>query len=236
MAIDPLDESTISVSIKLPFSPAESLGYALRSIDGGGTWTAMNLPNGEPVRFRTALDGWQAGGAVDQTLSRTQDAGATWQSVAVAIPPAYAGDRAAYSNPVFFGTSGVLPVFLWVPGGGPLIAAFYTTVTAGDRWSLAASVEAAPDGSSMPVVVTGPQSWLVDTNHGLLATTDAKTFSPLAASGLDPSTVATLHATGTTIWAVTSVSSCTVAKTACTTSTWLERSSNNGENWAPSSP
>jgi hypothetical protein len=236
VSIDAVDAANVWVVIKLPFSPAESIGDALRSTDGGSTWTSVNVPSGEPVSFRTDIDGWQVSGAVNQTLNRTQDGGKTWQPVKVAIPQAYAGDRVAYSDPIFFGPSGVLPVMLWVPGAGPLIAAFYTSADAGSTWMLSSMLRAAPDGASRPVAVTGPSSWIIATDKGLTAMAAGGAPTQPAAGGIQPSNIAALAFGGTTLWAIASSSSCTVSKSNCATRTWLERSVDNGANWADATP
>lgn len=236
VSIDAVDPESVWVVIKLPFSPAESIGYGLHSSDGGLTWTSVNLPSGEPVSFTTGQEGWQVGGAVSQDLNRTLDGGGTWQPMQVAIPQAYAADRVGYSDPTFFGSSGVLPVMLWVPGAGPLVAAFFTSSDAGATWALSSTVQAARDGSSRPIAVTGPSSWVIVTDSGLAAVANGGTVTHPAAVGLQPSNVATLAFGGTTLWAIASSSSCTTSKTDCATRTWLEQSGDNGANWLTAGP
>jgi hypothetical protein len=236
IAIDVLDDMHVIISIKMPFSSAESIGYALNSGDDGKTWVSINLPNGDPVGFRTPLDGWQAGGPVDQDLNRSTDGGETWRSVKLTFPDQFKERRIAFSNPVFFGEAGVLPVYASVPGGGPLDVAFFTSQDAGDTWTLAGSIEAASEGSQTPVVVAGPESWLVETSQGLQATSDGMNFSPVEVSGLDPSLLLALTASGPTLWASVGSSSCTTQKVDCVTKTWLERSADSGRTWTTASP
>lgn len=236
VAVDAVDDTTVWVSVRSPLSAAENIGYGLRSLDGGATWTAVTLPSGEPVSFRTPRDGWQVGGAVNQSLSRTVDGGATWTPVRVTVPATDAARRVGYSDPVFFGSSGVLPVFLWTPGGGPLLVALYTTESDGDAWALASVETAARDGSSTPVAVIGPRAWLVKTDSGLLSTADAAGAASVAATGLPLPAVGMLTATGTTVWALGGSSSCTVAKTDCTAQSWLDRSTDGGVTWASAGP
>lgn len=236
VAVDAVDDSTAWVAIKMPFSAAESIGYALATTDGGATWVAVNLPFGDGVAFQSRLDGWQAGGAVFQSLNRTRDGGKTWQPIEVAVPPAYSGFRVSYSNPVFFGSNAVLPIFLSNPGSGPLVVAFYTSGTAGESWSLGGTVSAAPDGSWAPFAVTGPTAWVVASNGHLWRTADGATYSstPITDSGIGA--IASLSADSSGLWATASSSACTVAKTTCTTQEGLEHSVDGGATWVAAAP
>lgn len=235
IGLDPLDNSNVWIAIKLPFSSAESIGYGLHSSDGGKTWSAIDLPNGDPVAFHTAQDGWQAGGPVNQHLHRTTDGGKTWEAVTLPVPPQQKGDRVAYSNPTFFGDSGVLPVYLSLPGRGPLVVAFYVTRDGGQSWALATTLQASPEGASAPVLVAAPNSWLVETSQGLEATRDGVRFSATNATGLGEVS-ALLRPNGSTLWAVAASSTCDASKTNCTTKRWLEKSGDGGHTWVTDSP
>jgi len=232
VAVDALDNSTVFITIKMPFSPAESIGYALESGDGGKTWSSVDLPNGDPVAFRTVLDGWQAGGPVNQELNRSQDGGKMWNPVKLPIPAEHKDDRVAYSNPVFFGEDGVLAVYLRGQEGGPLVVAFFASQNRGDDWVLSSSIDASSDGAQVPVVITGPTSWLVETSNGLQASSDGVAFSSVGESGLAPSSVALLGSSEHVLWAVVAESSCNAYKSDCRTKTLLERSTDGGLTWA----
>jgi hypothetical protein len=236
VAIDALDDMNIWITIKMPFSAAESIGYALASHDGGRSWSSISLPNGDPVDFRTSQDGWQAGGPVNQYLSRSQDGGKTWQPVDLPIPEKYKDHRVAFANPIFFGLNGVLPVSLNIPGGGPLVVAFFTSKNAGDDWSLTASIEAAPDGSTVPLAVASQTAWVVETSKGLESTSDGLTFAPVGESGMSPSSLISLAADGSALWATVGASSCPAGKSSCVARTLLERSTDGGRTWSFATP
>lgn len=233
VSVDALDGAHAWITIKLPFSPAESLGYALMSGDGGQTWSSISLPNGDPVVFNSPDDGWQAGGPTDQAFNRTIDGGKTWIPVSLPLPGGYG--HASYSDPTFFGQDGVVPVYLNKSVPGPLVVAFYKTTDGGQTWVLGATVSAAPDGERVPAVVASPTTWLVQASAGLVGTSDGRTFSQLHEAGLSP-VRELLAAQGSTFWARAESSACSGVKTNCSTSSWLEKSRDGGHTWAPASP
>ena len=67
------------VTYRLMTSIVFSRGLLLKTEDGGKTWTAHDLPIGEPVFFDSPLSGWTAGGVAGDELFTTADGGLTWQ-------------------------------------------------------------------------------------------------------------------------------------------------------------
>lgn len=74
-----LDAANGWVTYRLMTSVLFSRGVMLKTEDGGKTWTAHDLPIGEPVFFDSPLSGWTAGGAAGDEFYTTADGGLTWQ-------------------------------------------------------------------------------------------------------------------------------------------------------------
>jgi photosystem II stability/assembly factor-like uncharacterized protein len=140
---------------KEPTGSNFSLGRLFRTDDGGGTWTELQIPVGEAVRFLTPDLGWTAGGASGGKLYATRDGGRTWQRQAVT-----AEHSVFYDLPTFTSaTDGVLPVTFH--DSRPRVA-FYVTHDSGQSWALAAEVplQTAPTGTP-PVSILDAQHWIV---------------------------------------------------------------------------
>lgn len=234
IAVDAIDASHVWVTIKLPFSAAESRGYVLGSSDGGETWTGINTPYGDPVYFADRSDGWQAGGPVFQVLSHTTDGGVTWQSVALPIPSTLAGRRIAYANPSLFGSTGLLPVFL-TSGTGDMTLLFFKSADGGATWAAGPSLTGLSGSETLPTVVASPTSWLVDTRSGIQSTTSGTSFVGVGAAGLPPRHQL-IPGPGPTFWAIAMSASCAPAKPACFESSWLDVSVDAGQTWHKASP
>jgi photosystem II stability/assembly factor-like uncharacterized protein len=113
-------------------------GALFRTRDGGATWTRLDIPIGEPVRFADALHGWTAGGPAGDALYETADGGAAWTRVNVPVPAGVGLDaRPQCGLPATIGNTALLPVS-WV-AGDDATEAFYRPTTAGQDWRLAAT-------------------------------------------------------------------------------------------------
>jgi hypothetical protein len=70
-----------------PTSTQSSIGTLYGTDDGGGTWTKLNAPSGEPIHFTDVSTGWQTSGPFTGTLYVTHDGGASWTSVFPQVTP-----------------------------------------------------------------------------------------------------------------------------------------------------
>ena len=122
-------------------------GLLFKTIDGGVTWSELNLPVdsyfkasiGDPVYFATEQLGWIA---TDPQISsnllyRTQDGGKTWKYQTVGIATDNTSQR-VYNLPQFVNTKdGLLPV--WNSGGNKNFEEVYITHDGGITWQLDSS-------------------------------------------------------------------------------------------------
>jgi photosystem II stability/assembly factor-like uncharacterized protein len=77
--LDFLDNQIGWVIVKLISSANFSNGRLYHTQDGGLSWSAYEIPLGEPVHFLDPLRGWVAGGPAGNQLFYTEDAGRSWQ-------------------------------------------------------------------------------------------------------------------------------------------------------------
>ena len=158
-SIDWLDEQTGWVSVKRQTGSNFSAGTLFQTIDGGQTWTTLDLPIGEPVHFVDSQVGWVAGGPAGDDLFKTQDAGKTWNR-----QPVPGGSATAQRNtiipPVFDSPgNGLLPVITQM--GDESQFKIFSTRDGGRSWISITSIPL----DSQPGML--PLSWL--DAHGLVA-------------------------------------------------------------------
>jgi photosystem II stability/assembly factor-like uncharacterized protein len=129
-----------------PLGMSSDVKYLYRTLDGGQTWSSLEMPAVGLVVFVDDSIGWAVGGVshwTSELLFRTPDGGIHWQPVDLTSPVAYAGAAHDYHTPVFFSDQvGVLPVnfFRSEPGGRQGLG-FYTTQDDGKLWSYAGAIE-----------------------------------------------------------------------------------------------
>jgi photosystem II stability/assembly factor-like uncharacterized protein len=120
--------------------------------DGGVSWVSVfhndptqagssdSLPlSGDKtgMTFVDARTGWVTGSIPmdgNVYLYVTHDGGATWSQQAVPLPPGYESYQYMTNAPIFFGSYGLLPLYVY-PTGGNAELTFYVSTDGGASWS-----------------------------------------------------------------------------------------------------
>lgn len=78
VTLDFFDANTGYLQIKLASSSNFDLYHLMKSVDGGVTWQAVDVPNHSPIHFADAMTGWTIATRSDAPAQVTTDGGATW--------------------------------------------------------------------------------------------------------------------------------------------------------------
>jgi photosystem II stability/assembly factor-like uncharacterized protein len=104
-----------------------------RTTDGGATWVKLSVPEGNPIRFASASDGWTYAGSDHTQLFVTHDGGANWHSELLRPPPGFETWHRGYELPTFVNElDGVLPIELLSQRA--FTVGFYVTNDGGRTW------------------------------------------------------------------------------------------------------
>jgi photosystem II stability/assembly factor-like uncharacterized protein len=107
------DTQTGWIAVKQISGSNFSIGALFRTSDGGDHWNRSVLPVADHIYFNDPQRGWAIGGATNDRVFSTQDAGATWKDDG---PSDITKDRQAVAYPPFVsGTQGVLVVTTQAP-------------------------------------------------------------------------------------------------------------------------
>ncbi len=192
-------------------------GALFRTRDGGATWTRLDIPFGEPVRFADAQHGWTAGGPAGDALYETMDGGATWTRRAAPAPIGAGLDvRPRYGLPSNRGGATILPV-TWVLGEDATAAFYRASLTGGD-WRLVATDAAQ---------VAGVDGEMLIAHDGTLwALTEGRAPEPRGEG-----TLVAVAPAGAAAWLVRAGGVC--ADGTCRQETGLFGSADGGRTWSP---
>ncbi|MEO8926899.1 MAG: glycoside hydrolase domain-containing protein [Caulobacteraceae bacterium] len=199
-------------------SPNFSNGLLFATADGGATWTRLpDPPVGDPVRFLTLRDGWQAGGPLGDLLFVTHDGGQSWSAVNIARPAGVPTDAAArYEAPKSeAGGAGIAlaATYVW-PGGSATV--LYRSADGGAHWS-ARIVGAGAAGANPPAVTVADGHVVqVTSSFGALTTRiDGAAAPGVAHIPADASVDSAHFVDARDGWIVTSVGGCAAYKRGC---------------------
>ncbi len=158
--MDFLDPLTGWITVKTATSAVFSLGELFGTVDGGKTWTRLDIPFGGPVYFVTPLTGWIAGGPTGDQLYLTQDGGQSWVSQAL---PAPVDTVFLYQLPSFTDEQhGSLPVGVNDPSGSRVD--FYITADGGQTWQVSSSAvlsQAVSSEALPPLSIQANGDWIL---------------------------------------------------------------------------
>jgi photosystem II stability/assembly factor-like uncharacterized protein len=90
-----VDAGTGWLVVRQATSSLFSRGTLFGTRDGGQTWTRLAMPNGSPVHFRDARNGWVEAGPLDPNAYVTTDGGRSWRVQRVDAAPLAEAARAA---------------------------------------------------------------------------------------------------------------------------------------------
>ncbi|MEN6410984.1 MAG: glycoside hydrolase domain-containing protein [Anaerolineaceae bacterium] len=211
-----------------------SLGLLFKTTDGGGTWTRLTAPLGEPFHFTSEFTGWMAGGPDGGRLFQTADGGATWLDQSAQFTAAEPGARSIFTLPTFTadGAHGVLPV-LQGESGKPGALRLYTTSDGGVNWQEKLSQPLSQEAADQTVLTLpasgGDGAALILPSENMLLRADGSTAqgSDAAVSGLtDVSMADSLSG-----WGKQQTGDCTDGQ--CVSTTRLLRTDDGGATWQP---
>jgi photosystem II stability/assembly factor-like uncharacterized protein len=220
--LDFVDSQSGWVVVRLPSSSNYSFGELFRTVDGGATWSPLDIPLGEPINFITTLVGWVAGGPAGDQLYMTRDGGTSWdqQNVASKAP---GGGYLVYHLPTFQNSlEGILPVV--VNDLPDTSVEFYSTSDGGLTWlpldTTTLDREIRP-GTTFPIAVTESGEWRLPI--------------PASLPGI-PSGVTALDFISEDVgWAYTTNNVCVIqggGATACPPQSQLLRTMDGGQTWS----
>jgi photosystem II stability/assembly factor-like uncharacterized protein len=234
ISLQVVDAKTDYLAVTLPSSSAASVGEFLSSGDDGSTWTHRDLPTGGEIAFTSTSAGWLRGGPLDNLLFRTSDAGRTWTPVTVALPASFADHAPGLQIPVVAGEQLVMPVRLFINGGGPLLLAAYTSHDAGKTWELNGTPAKLDDEGVTAPIAESPGYIVAASDEGFVVSTDAgHSFRVLSPSGPNPANIALISVDSNgTFLALEEIGTCATFKTECTTNNTLWRSVDGAASWA----
>jgi photosystem II stability/assembly factor-like uncharacterized protein len=157
-----IDSQTGWLVIRRATSSNFSEGTLFKTTDGGGSWTQLTIPVGEPVYFVSSQIGWTAGGAAGDELYRTEDGGLTW--LGQRPNRSLADDQKIfYQLPTFENAEeGVLPVV--VTRSKKTVVEFYFSSDGGESWQLATSRQLDGERAAsehVPLSVFDSQHWII---------------------------------------------------------------------------
>jgi photosystem II stability/assembly factor-like uncharacterized protein len=160
-----------------------------RTTDGGATWAKLSVPEGNPIRFASASDGWTYTGSGHSQLFVTHDGGANWHSELLGRPPGFETWQRGYQLPTFVNKlDGVLPVELLSQRA--FTVGFYVTNDGGRTWRVKQPL--APQGPSLmelpQIDVVTSVLWMAAYSHQILRTDDGgQNWTTIALAGPGPS-------------------------------------------------
>ena len=200
----------------------------------GASFRTTLLPTFGPVQFRSATEGFLAGGPGGQGLYVTRDGSASWQRLSV-TPPVPADWGVGF--PLWQGPTAVIAPVTAVPVGG--VTELYLM-----RVSLAAPHPSARSvgpplrvgGSSEAVATTGERNTFFaeapNGSHVYVSTNSGRTWTTSASRGLPAGVMSVVYtAPGSAVAEVANVTC--IHKSNCVSETGLFATTNDGSLWRP---
>jgi hypothetical protein len=197
----------------------------------GRTWAVAPAPVGGDISSAGGRY-WIDGGVMGDQVFASDD-GSAWRSVKIPASTTYwtAGTATDVDR-----VGAVIPVTSHDPAGASDVT-FFATSDFGKTWQSLASVTAplTEFNTTIPTSITPDGHWVAiwpdgsKVHVGTLGADDDKIISP---NGLPPNVFEVIFSSATVGVAASSVASCPVGKSSCTSTTVVTRTDDGGQNWA----
>lgn len=244
-----LDVNTGWLQIERMSSVNVDIGTLFKTIDGGTTWTKLNLPRnkyntfiGDPVYFVTDQLGWIVGignGVSDGILYRTQDGGQTWQIQTIGkLTPDIVEWH--YQLPQFANSQdGILPMSTIKDTNATF--EFYITHDSGQTWQLGRTISVklnSPGEFKLVMALTDSTHWIAVLPQKRIETMSQDATPSILTQDTAVADVGEFDFVSTSIgWALSSRGSCTTPPSPtpvqCAIQEQLLHTNDGGKTWKP---